>query len=236
MGMMARPLGPAAAAALTVLVALLAASSCAAREFMVGGRDGWTPNPGEPHNHWAERNRFQVNDTLVFRYNEYVDGVLRVTQSHYDACDTSSPILRLGGGGESRFVFPDSGSYFFISADAGRCKAGERLIVVVLAVRSPPLPPPKPASSSAPPPKPASSSAPPPQLLTPKPADAEFKNNAKADAGVFVGEPKRLRSLQQHNYTSSTPETPFASGRGFEGWWCSGSGVPRRRWSSDSAV
>ncbi|KAK3159806.1 hypothetical protein QOZ80_1BG0051310 [Eleusine coracana subsp. coracana] len=167
MRMMARPLG-AAAAALAVLVALLmTASSSAAREFVVGGRDGWTPNPGEPHNHWAERNRFQVNDTLVFRYNKDVDGVLRVTQSHYDACDTSSPVLRLdGGGGESRFVFPDSGSYFFISADAGRCKAGERLIVVVLAVRSPPLPPP---TSSAPPPKPASSSAPPPPQ-TPKPA------------------------------------------------------------------
>jgi hypothetical protein len=30
----------------------------------VAARDGWTPHPGEPNNSWAERNRFQVNDTL----------------------------------------------------------------------------------------------------------------------------------------------------------------------------
>jgi hypothetical protein len=59
---MARPLG--AAAPLAVVLVLLTAGGCAARDFYVGGRDGWTPNPGEPHNRWAERNRFQVNDTL----------------------------------------------------------------------------------------------------------------------------------------------------------------------------
>jgi hypothetical protein len=47
-----------------LLVLLATASTCAANDFYVGGRDGWTPKPGEPHNKWAERMRFQVNDTL----------------------------------------------------------------------------------------------------------------------------------------------------------------------------
>ncbi|KAK8537821.1 hypothetical protein V6N13_096376 [Hibiscus sabdariffa] len=29
-----------------------------------GGRDGWVVNPSENYNHWVERMRFQVNDTL----------------------------------------------------------------------------------------------------------------------------------------------------------------------------
>lgn len=35
-----------------------------ARQFDVGGRDGWVVKPSEDYNHWAQRNRFQVNDTL----------------------------------------------------------------------------------------------------------------------------------------------------------------------------
>ncbi|KAF8705675.1 hypothetical protein HU200_030870 [Digitaria exilis] len=159
------------AAALAMLAVLLAASSGAyGRDFNVGGRGGWAPNPTEPFNAWAERNRFQVNDTLVFRYNKDVDAVLVVTPSHYDACNTTDPTLRLAGG-DSRFTFTASGPYFFISADEGRCKAGERLIVVVLAVRSssssnnnnttsPSLSPPKSSSSSPQPPPPKSSSSP----------------------------------------------------------------------------
>ncbi|KAF8663285.1 hypothetical protein HU200_055895 [Digitaria exilis] len=152
------------AAALAMLAVLLAAISGAdGRDFHVGGRGRWAPNPAEPFNAWAERNRFQVNDTLVFRYNKDVDAVLVVTPSHYDACNTTDPTLRLAGG-DSRFTFTASGPYFFISADEGRCKAGERLIVVVLAVRnnnntpSPSLSPPKSSSSSPQPPPPKSSS------------------------------------------------------------------------------
>ncbi|VAH74373.1 unnamed protein product [Triticum turgidum subsp. durum] len=154
---------------------LLLATGCAGRDFAVGGRAGWTANPAEPFNHWAERNRFQVNDRLVFRYKGQEDSVLVVSPSHYDACNTSDPFMRLGGG-ESGFVLSYSGPYFFISGDAGRCQAGERLIVVVLAVRTPspapstPPPPPK-SPPSSPPPAPAaagnSSTSPPPALAPP---------------------------------------------------------------------
>ncbi|XP_062200087.1 early nodulin-like protein 18 [Phragmites australis] len=156
------------AAGVHLLVVLLTARCCAGRDFDVGGRDGWRASPAEPFNRWAERNRFQVNDSLVFRYSKDADAVLVVSQSHYDACNTTDPFLRLDGG-DSVFVLRNSGPYFFISGDAGRCRAGERLIVVALAVRnrdkgntpSPSLPPPPPTSSS-PSSHPAPSKSPPP--------------------------------------------------------------------------
>ena len=47
-----------------LLVFLLAASGCGAREFIVGDNGGWVERPAETFNHWAERHRFHVNDTL----------------------------------------------------------------------------------------------------------------------------------------------------------------------------
>ncbi|KAI6673011.1 hypothetical protein NL676_000917 [Syzygium grande] len=102
--------------------------------FHVGGKDGWVQNPSEGYNHWAERNRFQVNDTLFFKYEKGNDSVLLVTKDDYNSCDTSNPLVSLTDGG-SRFRFDRSGPFFFISGIADRCNAGQRLIVVVLAVR-----------------------------------------------------------------------------------------------------
>jgi hypothetical protein len=39
-------------------------STSQAYKFFVGGKDGWVLDPSENYSHWAERNRFQVNDTL----------------------------------------------------------------------------------------------------------------------------------------------------------------------------
>ncbi|CAL4978451.1 unnamed protein product [Urochloa decumbens] len=214
-----------------MLAVLLAASSSSAdaRDFHVGG---WAPNPAEPFNTWAERNRFQVNDTLVFRYNKDADAVLVVTQSHYDACNTTEPILRLAGG-ESRFVFNASGPYFFISADAGRCKAGERLIVVVLAVRnnnnntpSPPtLSPPKSSSPSPPtspppaatpapravpsPPKSPSSPASPPPVATPAP-----NASSPSTAPVLAPAPAPADTIANGTSSPLSPSSAAAALRG----------------------
>lgn len=32
--------------------------------FYAGGKEGWVLNPSESYDHWARRNRFQVNDTI----------------------------------------------------------------------------------------------------------------------------------------------------------------------------
>jgi len=39
-------------------------SSSQAKKFNVGESQGWVPNPSESYNNWAERNRFQINDTI----------------------------------------------------------------------------------------------------------------------------------------------------------------------------
>ena len=53
-----------AVCSLLVLVFTAMASSSEAYVFYAGGHDGWVVDPAESYNHWAERNRFQINDTI----------------------------------------------------------------------------------------------------------------------------------------------------------------------------
>ncbi|KAL8510209.1 hypothetical protein ACS0TY_017138 [Phlomoides rotata] len=108
-------------------------------QFVVGGRDGWILNPSENYNNWAERNRFQVNDTLLFQYKKESNSVLVVNKDDYDKCNTGNPILKLEDG-NSVFKFDRSGPFYFISGNKANCDQGQKLIIVVLAVRSPPQP------------------------------------------------------------------------------------------------
>ncbi|CAA7410211.1 unnamed protein product [Spirodela intermedia] len=132
---------------------MLMMSSSYAYDFYVGGRDGWVTNPSEGFNHWAERNRFQVNDRLVFKYKKGEDSVLVVNEEDYRACNTSNIVRKLDDG-DSVFPLGRSGAFFFVSGDPGRCQAGQRLVVVVLALRrrsgpSPAAVPPQMAPSAA---------------------------------------------------------------------------------------
>lgn len=47
-----------------VLMSLSLMCCSQAREYYVGGNEGWVVKPKESFNHWAERERFKVNDTL----------------------------------------------------------------------------------------------------------------------------------------------------------------------------
>jgi hypothetical protein len=67
----------------------------------------------------------------VFVNNKGMDAVLLVSQSHYGACNTSQPFL-CHVGRLSRLVLNNTGYHYFISADAGHCRAGERLIVITI--------------------------------------------------------------------------------------------------------
>ncbi|KAJ3702255.1 hypothetical protein LUZ61_005960 [Rhynchospora tenuis] len=110
-------------------------SSCMAYDFYVGDRHGWSPNPSEPFNNWASRNRFQVKDKLVFNYETEHDSVLLVSKEQHDSCNTTSSYLKLEGG-HSTFAFSRSGPFYFISGNSTRCKDnGEKLIVIVMAIR-----------------------------------------------------------------------------------------------------
>ncbi|KAG6637326.1 hypothetical protein CIPAW_11G170700 [Carya illinoinensis] len=107
-------------------------SSSLAYNFYVGGRDGWVLYPSESYSHWAERNRFQVNDTLVFKYKKGTDSVLVVNKDDYYNCNTKNPIKKLEEG-DSDFQFDRSGPFFFVTGKDQSCEKGQKLIVIVLA-------------------------------------------------------------------------------------------------------
>ncbi|XP_072983901.1 early nodulin-like protein 3 [Typha latifolia] len=155
--------------AILLLFLALVTNKCLAYDHFVGGQDGWLPNPSEAFDHWAKRNRFQVNDRLVFKYDKEEDTVLEVSKEHYESCNVTNPYLKLEGG-NSVFDLARSGPFFFISGKQSNCEKGEKLIVVVLATRrkqSPSLPPSSaqaPRFTSSPSQGDGASPAPPPSL------------------------------------------------------------------------
>nr|CAB3468768.1 unnamed protein product [Digitaria exilis] len=160
-------------------------AAASATQFRVGGQKGWTvPDAGfEPYNTWAGRLRFQIGDQLLFVYPKETDSVLLVEPAAYNACNTSSYVNKFDDG-NTVFTFDHSGPFFFISGNESNCRANEKLIVVVLADRTPPgapptMSPPSPApfpSPSSPPPAAAapamSPSSPPPSGGSPLQAPA----------------------------------------------------------------
>ncbi|VVB15873.1 unnamed protein product [Arabis nemorensis] len=121
--------------------------------FNVGGNGVWAINPQENYNTWAERNRFQVNDTLYFKYAKGSDSVQQVMKADFDGCNVRNPIKNFDNG-ESEVTLDRSGPFYFISGNQDHCKKGQKLIVVVLAVRNHPtvpISPAKPPSMAQPP-------------------------------------------------------------------------------------
>ncbi|XP_065862105.1 early nodulin-like protein 1 [Euphorbia lathyris] len=222
-----------------LLLALLSSvlfSSSSAYNFYVGGNNGWVLNPSESYNHWAERNRFQVNDTLTFKIKEgSADSVLVVKKDDYYSCNTSNPILILQSA-TSVFKFDRSGPFFFITANKPNCQKGQRLIVVVLAVRpktpSPVLPPtpksspvsPSPAANSPKSsisPSPAAnspaSSPPPSASLSPTPTANSPKSYSPSPAAnspeSYSPSPSSSPSLSPSPAANSSP-TPSPAAQG----------------------
>ncbi|KAL0353768.1 UNVERIFIED_CONTAM: Early nodulin-like protein 1 [Sesamum angustifolium] len=169
---------------LVVFAAFTSHSSSHAYQLIVGGKDGWVINPSENYNHWAGRLRFQVNDTLLFKYNKGSDSVLVVNNHDYDTCNTANLILRLDDG-NSVFKFDRSGPFFFISGNKSNCDKGQKLIIVVLAVRNRRSPPrtPSPSPAEAPSTRPSSSSSTsPPGVQAPAPAASDGDSPDGANA------------------------------------------------------
>ncbi|KAG9457579.1 hypothetical protein H6P81_002087 [Aristolochia fimbriata] len=113
-------------------VVSLAALGTLAHQFAVGGSKGWiepSGNETETYNDWAVDNRFQVGDSLYFKYSD--DSVLVVESDAYEKCDTSNPISKYDDG-NTIFVFDRYGFFYFISGAQGRCLGGQKLIVQVL--------------------------------------------------------------------------------------------------------
>ncbi|KAK1440031.1 hypothetical protein QVD17_05856 [Tagetes erecta] len=129
-----------------------------AYDFMVGGSGDWSL-ASTAYNQWAEKSRFQIGDTVLFKYEARKDSVVEVSKDDYNNCNPASPIAKYSDG-HSVVKFNQSGPHYFISGLVENCKNNEKVVIVVMADRSnhhqsPSSPPPAPAGEESPSPPPA---------------------------------------------------------------------------------
>ncbi|KAJ8561159.1 hypothetical protein K7X08_027349 [Anisodus acutangulus] len=125
--------------------------------------DSWKVPSSESDslNRWAEKSRFLIGDSLVWKYDGKTDSVLEVNKRDYVTCNTSSPIA-VYNDGNTKIVLDHSGAYYFTSGAKGHCEQGQKLIVVTLSennMRKFMAPAPSPAESEGPAMAPTSSAA-----------------------------------------------------------------------------
>ncbi|MFS7984764.1 putative Phytocyanin domain, cupredoxin [Helianthus anomalus] len=133
-----------------------------AYEFLVGGSGDWSL-ASTNYNQWAEKNRFQIGDTVLFKYEAEKDSVVEVSKDDYNNCNAASPIAKYSDG-HSMVKLDQSGPHYFISGLVENCKNNEKVVIVVMADRSkhhqslpssPPSPAPAVEELPSPPPAPA---------------------------------------------------------------------------------
>ncbi|KAJ9672051.1 hypothetical protein PVL29_025621 [Vitis rotundifolia] len=176
---------------------LLMQKVCAA-EFKVGGSNGWSvpADAALSYNQWAERNRFQMGDSLLFVYPAGNDSVLYVNKDDYNNCNTATP-LELHNDGHTAFKFNQSGPHYFISGVEDNCLKNEKLVVVVLAERLngslSPASPPSGSTDIVPSPAPAGEESPSPpegsvqMIPSPAPGSEEPSPNGASVFISFIG-------------------------------------------------
>ncbi|PIN12445.1 hypothetical protein CDL12_14942 [Handroanthus impetiginosus] len=117
-----------------LLLAFFFFSFSEARDHLIGGKaNAWKIPSSESDslNHWAEKTRFLIGDSLVWEFDGSKDPVLQVSKRDYVTCNTSSPIETYNGG-NFKVKLERSGPYYFISGAEGHCHKGQKLIVVVM--------------------------------------------------------------------------------------------------------
>ncbi|PON44058.1 Phytocyanin domain containing protein [Parasponia andersonii] len=100
-------------------------------EFQVGGTNGWVIPPSNDtkvYNDWASDNRFQLGDTIRFRYGK--DSVMEVTEEDYKKCNSSHPNF-FSNTGNTVFKLNHTGPFYFISGAFEHCQKGQRMIIKV---------------------------------------------------------------------------------------------------------
>ncbi|KAA8530154.1 hypothetical protein F0562_004863 [Nyssa sinensis] len=101
-------------------------------EFQVGDTTGWIVPPANDskiYNDWASEKRFQVGDSVRFRYGK--DSVMEVSESEYKKCNSTHPNF-FSNTGNTVFKLDRSGLFYFISGASGHCQRGQRMIVKVM--------------------------------------------------------------------------------------------------------
>ncbi|XP_062105565.1 early nodulin-like protein 21 [Humulus lupulus] len=100
-------------------------------EFEVGGTEGWvvpSSNKSNVYNDWASENRFQLGDTIVFKYRK--DSVMEVPEEDYKNCNSSHPNF-FSNNGHTVFKLNQTQPFYFISGVFRHCQKGQRMIIKV---------------------------------------------------------------------------------------------------------
>ncbi|CAN8258869.1 unnamed protein product [Cochlearia groenlandica] len=140
-------------AMVTIIASLYMFSCVSSTEFEVGGEDGWivpkSKNHGDMFNKWATKNRFNVNDTIRFKYKK--DSVLMVSKEEYKRCKATKPQL-YSNNEDTVLTLDRPGLFYFISGVSGHCEKGQKMIIKVMENddddSSPDSPPPSSSSPS----------------------------------------------------------------------------------------
>ncbi|KAF5734086.1 early nodulin-like protein 1 [Tripterygium wilfordii] len=121
------------------LMLVLHFCAATATEFLVGGVNGTWGIPKsrneQEYNQWASKNRFKVDDTVHFKYKK--DSVLVVTEEEYEKCRSSHPLF-FSNNDDTVFTLDRPGLFYFISGVDGHCERGQKMIIKVLQIESPP--------------------------------------------------------------------------------------------------
>ncbi|CAK7328199.1 unnamed protein product [Dovyalis caffra] len=107
-------------------------SSVFSFEYEIGGKEGWVVPPANDtriYNDWASENRFQVGDTVRFKYRK--DSVMEVSVEDYKKCNSSHPNF-FSNTGNTVYHLNHTGPYYFISGVSGHCEKGQRMIIKVI--------------------------------------------------------------------------------------------------------
>ena len=139
----------------------------------------------------------------VFKYKKGSDSVLVVNQDDYYKCNKAKPIQSLEDG-DSVFKFDRSGPFFFISGHGDNCEKGQKLIIIVLAVRNNTHKSPSPSPSPTPPPSPSPAPKTPTSSLSPTPA------SVSPNAESPKSEPS-MSMVPEHRQVDASAPAPAAS-------------------------
>ncbi|KAJ0030766.1 hypothetical protein Pint_12996 [Pistacia integerrima] len=169
-----------------VAIAALLHSSKAQTTHIVGDALGWIVPPStDTYTTWAANQTFKVGDVLVFNFAAGRHDVAQVTESAFNACNTSSPISRETNS-PANITLTSSGEYYYICTVPGHCSGGQKLMINASAAAASPAPQP---SSPAPQPSTAPSplNAPTPTPVT-APTPTPTPSPTRAPVTYVVGD------------------------------------------------
>ncbi|ESQ51231.1 hypothetical protein EUTSA_v10017601mg [Eutrema salsugineum] len=110
---------------------ILMGRHCSAKIYKVGDSKGWTAK-ADTYYDWAQRNEFDVGDSLLFEYDRNFNDVTQVSSAlAYDSCDSSSPKAVYNTGNDT-VTLKEPGYHYFISSNHAQCVAGQKLEVLVV--------------------------------------------------------------------------------------------------------